>query len=275
MSEQTLPLRGRIQRMDDLYPHYDESGQPSDYLQGLHDGLKKALAEIDSSSVAAQPRPEIAEIEAAVVRYGELSAEVITIRDAEWAQLPKGYSGDYMTPDYVAAFTRRNVVHGELLALISRALAVQAFRETDVEEDVERTWQEFWRSIIAPDGVIDIGQIKRELFDFSELMSNAAEVYEHVTGGQITKVNTLPSVVRSVSDDYATKMCEEAEAEAVPAGMTLVPVAEMERMASTLGAMDKRGERANVKFGERVVSSIGLRAVASDLRALLPERGDE
>lgn len=85
---------------------------------------------------------------------------------------------------------------------------------------------------------------------------------------------------RRASQAEIEGMCIELEemierALAVPAGMTLVPVAEMERMASTLGAMDKRGERANVKFGERVVSSIGLRAVASDLRALLPERGDE
>lgn len=97
-------------------------------------------------------------------------------------------------------------------------------------EDPEREWQEFWSDIVAPGGVVDVDQLKKELCDFSMLMHHAAIVYEHATGGMISKPNTLPSVVCGVIDDHVTELCEEAakeareEADAAPASANAQPV---------------------------------------------------
>jgi hypothetical protein len=61
----------------------------------------------------------------------------------------------------------------------------------------------FWKPRVTnDDGTIDMEKLKRELFDFSTLMESAAEVYEHVTGGAVSKVNTLPEVVCSLADEH-------------------------------------------------------------------------
>lgn len=62
-------------------------------------------------------------------------------------------------------------------------------------DEVEQCWREFWLPIVAKDGAVDIEQVKKELFDFKQLMRNASIVYDHVTRSRITNVLTLPDAV--------------------------------------------------------------------------------
>lgn len=76
--------------------------------------------------------------------------------------------------------------------------------------EVEENWNDFWKDIIMPKGYIDLEQLKKELFDYSNIMHGASEVYYHVTGGAVSKPNTDPKVVCAMSDDITTELVEEA-----------------------------------------------------------------
>jgi hypothetical protein len=71
-----------------------------------------------------------------------------------------------------------------------------------LETDIDKKYDEFWRDIVEnPEGGINKEQLKKELFDFSILISNVNEVYSHVTGGNASKPMTCPEVIISLSDD--------------------------------------------------------------------------
>ncbi|AOI92077.1 hypothetical protein WS57_25535 [Burkholderia pseudomultivorans] len=77
--------------------------------------------------------------------------------------------------------------------------------------DPEQQWQQFWREICTnADGSINLEQVKRELSDFSMLLSWVPRVYMHVTGGKVSKENTWPSVVMSLHDEHVNELVEEA-----------------------------------------------------------------
>ena len=63
------------------------------------------------------------------------------------------------------------------------------------DEDVERLWHEHWAHFMAPNVQLDIEQVKRELYDFWQIMKQAAQVYDAVTCGRITKPNALARAV--------------------------------------------------------------------------------
>lgn len=88
------------------------------------------------------------------------------------------------------------------------------------EPEVEKVWREFWQPLIAPDGVLDLAQVKRELFDFGMVMDNVSVVYDHITGGRVSKPHTLASAVISMYEEnldrqiaYALEDLEEAQAD--------------------------------------------------------------
>lgn len=55
-------------------------------------------------------------------------------------------------------------------------------------KDYEESWESFWKEICTKeDGSLNIDQIKRELFDYSYLMKQAARVYSEVAG--LSKTN--------------------------------------------------------------------------------------
>ncbi|WP_232355981.1 hypothetical protein [Burkholderia vietnamiensis] len=77
--------------------------------------------------------------------------------------------------------------------------------------DPEEQWQQFWKEICTnDDGSINLEQVKKELSDFSMLLSWVPRVYMHVTGGKVSKVNTWPSVVTSLHDEHMEELVEEA-----------------------------------------------------------------
>jgi len=92
-----------------------------------------------------------------------------------------------------------------------------------VDAEVEKEYQEFWKEIIEkPDGSIDKEQLKKELFDFSQLMINASKVYCYITGDAISKVNTDPDAVIRCADDYNERtrafLCADCDFKGVDSG---------------------------------------------------------
>lgn len=70
-------------------------------------------------------------------------------------------------------------------------------------KDYEQIYNDFWKEIIEnKDGSINIDQLKRELHDFHTAITNVGKVYYHITGGRISKINTLAEVVISKAEEY-------------------------------------------------------------------------
>lgn len=132
----------------------------------------------------------------------------------------------------------RTIMHLLPLGAIDSGKIVPMDR-SDEMQTIEQAW-EFWRPIICnEDGSINLEQLKLELCDAANFMGFAASVYDYATGGQCTKVNTLPSVVKALIDDHITELCEEYQAPApaplaVPFGMVLVPREPTEDMLSNV-----------------------------------------
>ncbi|MED1781997.1 hypothetical protein P4V43_09235 [Brevibacillus fortis] len=78
-------------------------------------------------------------------------------------------------------------------------------------KDYESDWEEFWKEIcINPDGSINLDQIKRELSDYRMVMKTGSEVYCHITGNAISKVNTRVSAIISEADAHYESIHEKA-----------------------------------------------------------------
>lgn len=110
------------------------------------------------------------------------------------------------------------------------------------DEDVERTWKTFWAGTMAPNGVVDLEAVKRELFDYACLLDAVPKVYMHVTGGKVSKPTTLPDVVIAMADDRTTELAEERVAEVV---------AERDRGVDTEAAIEREVGAARARAAER------------------------
>lgn len=79
-------------------------------------------------------------------------------------------------------------------------------------EDYKETWFDFWESICTDaEGNVNMDQIKRELHDYHLLMNHVAIVYDHITGGKISKPLTDPQTVIAVADDSYRESFEEEQ----------------------------------------------------------------
>lgn len=75
--------------------------------------------------------------------------------------------------------------------------------------EVETVWADFWAPIVAPDGVLNLEQVKAELHDYYTLICEVPKVYDHITGGRISKPNTLASVVIAEHDEICSTADDE------------------------------------------------------------------
>lgn len=150
----------------------------------------------------------------------------------------KGYPDDLSTvpPNERAAILLANVrargdqygdvanSFGDLLrdALVLAAKELNSRDEAngaavDVPPEVQATFDEFWRGIVMPDGRWDLGQVMRELHDYHDLLDEVPKVYMEVTGGMISKPNTLASEVLRVHDERCHAYCADDDGEPVDA----------------------------------------------------------
>lgn len=49
-------------------------------------------------------------------------------------------------------------------------------------DEVEQNYRENWKEIIEKDGVVDLEQVKKELWDYSFLLENVPYVYSEIAG---------------------------------------------------------------------------------------------
>lgn len=75
---------------------------------------------------------------------------------------------------------------------------------------VDEVYEDFWKPIIERDGVLDIEQLKKELFDFWQVMERVPKVYCHVTGDQVSKLLTDADTVCNLADEHYERMYDEA-----------------------------------------------------------------
>jgi hypothetical protein len=93
-----------------------------------------------------------------------------------------------------------------------------AFRALPVDTTVtlsseqQREADEFWKGIY-PKGM-DAGKVRAELHDFHFILKQIPKVYDHVTGGVLSKEMYHASTVISVHDDHVTELCENAVSDA-------------------------------------------------------------
>jgi hypothetical protein len=80
--------------------------------------------------------------------------------------------------------------------------------------DYLKTYADFWAGIVQhPDGRMNFGQVARELADYHDLIGWVSEVYSDVTGGAISKPNTLPGAVIAVASDHTNDLVKQEVAE--------------------------------------------------------------
>ena len=75
----------------------------------------------------------------------------------------------------------------------------------DIDPEILQIYLDFWRPLVAPQGVVDMTQVLKELYDYRTLMKSASLVYDAVTCGRISKVNTIPSAVIAEFEDYVDR----------------------------------------------------------------------
>ncbi len=72
--------------------------------------------------------------------------------------------------------------------------------------EIEKCYQNFWRDLIeCEDGSLNIEQVKLELYDYYQAIQNVTKVYDEITCGKFTKINTDPQVIIEAAEQFFTK----------------------------------------------------------------------
>lgn len=120
------------------------------------------------------------------------------------------------------------------------------------------------------DGAPTAADVGNELADYAMILDNVGKVYCHVTGGRISKANTLASAVIAVSDDYFTELVEEAVKDTAEASLTAAQerVGELEKGVAEIADFRPRPEDCDptVPDDPYIQMAKGCKAIA---RALL------
>lgn len=71
------------------------------------------------------------------------------------------------------------------------------------EITLRESW-DFWKKIVCnPDGSLNETQVRKELHDFYIAMQCVPKVYDHITGGTISKILTDPKhVIDAAEENY-------------------------------------------------------------------------
>lgn len=70
----------------------------------------------------------------------------------------------------------------------------------------EKEWDDYWSKIVLDEsGIMDVEQLKKELWDYSILYHNTMEVVRELTDGMITKPQSKPETIIDVVTEHQTK----------------------------------------------------------------------
>ena len=68
---------------------------------------------------------------------------------------------------------------------------------------VDIIWEEFWQPILVKNNQIDLEQLKKELADFSYILEQIPLVYDHITGGLLSKpLYSADTVIQAADEHY-------------------------------------------------------------------------
>lgn len=79
--------------------------------------------------------------------------------------------------------------------------------------DVARVFQDFWAPLVCPDGTWDLGQVKRELYDYHAMIAEVTKVYDTLTCGRFTKPNTAAEHILSEVEERTQEAIRDALAD--------------------------------------------------------------
>lgn len=79
---------------------------------------------------------------------------------------------------------------------------------TELSEEVEKNFQEFWKDIVCnDDGTLNPVAVKNELSDYSFILEQVPKVYSEVTGGMLSyPTYEAETVLQVFRDEFANKM---------------------------------------------------------------------
>lgn len=87
----------------------------------------------------------------------------------------------------------------------------QAEKAEHERQEMARFFDEFWRPIVCnQDGTINQDKLNAELWDYYTFMGTAAKVYDGITGGRVSKINTLPEAILAENEDHLQRCIQEA-----------------------------------------------------------------
>lgn len=66
--------------------------------------------------------------------------------------------------------------------------------------DWYKDYDEFWKPLLEKDGVLDMNQLKKELYDYNKALKNVSKVYMHITNDKLSKINYDADTIISEAD---------------------------------------------------------------------------
>jgi len=79
-------------------------------------------------------------------------------------------------------------------------------KKVPLDKEVENEYKDYWKKLIEPNGVVDIDEVKKELYDYGVLMHEVSKVYDHITGGRLSKTNYPASVIIDEYQEFINRM---------------------------------------------------------------------
>ena len=85
---------------------------------------------------------------------------------------------------------------------------------SELPDEVRAAWDDFWcRLVTRPDGTLDEDAVKSELHDYKVLLDNVPKVYEHITGGRMSKPHYEAADVIAEAEEHYERERRELFAE--------------------------------------------------------------
>ena len=81
------------------------------------------------------------------------------------------------------------------------------------DRDHMADYRQFWAGLVETGGQLDLDKVARELHDYRHVIGQVPLVYDHITGGRLTKPNYFADDVIGAAIEYEQKGTDDAVAE--------------------------------------------------------------
>lgn len=78
---------------------------------------------------------------------------------------------------------------------------IDALDHREVPE-IEEIWTKNWKHILIKEGILDLQQLKKELADFTIILSEVRNVYSHITGNTLSSCAYKSAVVIKQTEEH-------------------------------------------------------------------------